>query len=409
VFKIAGKKIYDDNYECIDDDKDPEYDEYFVLEVEDDADFEDEDEDETEETVVTDFGILGEIDFGELEEIDDIEMLHVDAELSSLRMEHSMITPKLLEEMAETEALVLDKPTKAVPRKRAKSSTEGAIILDSIRKYQKDISRYELLTREEEVALSRRWHNSGDQAAFHKLVVSNLRLVISIAQKYRNNGLDFNEIIQEGNIGLIRALERYDPEAGYRVSTYATWWIRQCIVRGLADKSRHIRLPVHVNEKVIKIEKVKNLLQKKLYRNPTIEEMQPFLKDSSGRPMPLSEIASVIDAVKDVSSINITVGDDGNSTISDFIEDKTIQDPATEISRKNLRGVLGEFINDLPEREKYIIERRFNLDGTKNQTLEEIGTVLGVTRERVRQLEVKGLKLLREKMIERDMNKGDFI
>ena len=401
MFKIVRKNIYDEPIDPIEADDTIECsleEKMYEFDPEEDMVISDEEEDIT----VTEYGVLGDIDFEEMEEIDDISMLDIEKELETIMNED--INEGLLKEMkiVEKEIIEIEKPEKA-PAKKKRAVVRDTIVIDSIRKYQKDVSRYELLTKEEEVDLARKWRDKQDQAAFHRLIVSNLRLVISIAQKYRNNGLDFNELIQEGNIGLIRALERYDPEAGFRISTYATWWIRQCIVRGLADKSRHIRLPVHVNEKVIKIEKVKNLLYKKFYRVPTAEEIASFLPT-----MTLSEIKGVIDAVKDVSSININVGDDGNSTIADFIEDKAVLDPAIEISKNNLKNTLYELIGELPERERYIIERRFNLDGSKNQTLEEIGAVLGVTRERVRQLEVKGLKMLKELMDSRDINRSDF-
>lgn len=403
----STKNILDDNIDPMEEDENLEsLDLNRFLSPEDSLSLEeidDIDDDEDDDLEITDYGILGEIDFEELEEIDELEMMYIEEELKIMDAEDKAKNKKLLKEMADKEKEILNASAATAAKAKKRRKQSDTVIIDSIRKYQKDVSKYELLTREEEVELARRWQNNGDQEAFQQLVVSNLRLVISIAQKYRNNGLDFNEIIQEGNIGLIRALERYDPEAGFRVSTYATWWIRQCIVRGLADKSRPIRLPVHVNEKVIKIKKVRNSLHKKLYRPPTPEEMLPFLE-----PMTLKEIKSILDAVKDISSMNINVGDDGNSTIADFIEDKAICDPAQEIDRKQLKEILHELINELPERERYIIERRFNLEGSKNQTLEEIGAVLGVTRERVRQLEVKGLKILREKMEERDIDCTDF-
>lgn len=311
------------------------------------------------------------------------------------------------EEDAIAEEAVVVKPATKKARDRKKADYTNVLIVDSLKKYQQEVSQYGLLTREEEVELSRRYHEEGDMEAFKTLVVSNLKLVISIAKRYRNRGMDFNDLIQEGNYGLIRGLEKFDYTRGNRISTYVTWWIRQCIVRGLAEKGRPIRVPVHINEKLIKINRRRNDFYKKWQREPTPADLAEFFDEHE--KMTAQDIQNVLDAAKDVSSMDIRVGDDGSSSISDFIADEHAVDPSAEMARKQVRGLLDELIRDLPDRERYIIEKRFSLAGDKGYTLEHLGDQLGVTRERVRQLENKALKLLRERLLEKGTDISDFI
>lgn len=319
------------------------------------------------------------------------------------------------EEAEEEEDLVIDGPLPSTPKEDAAKKARAAkkadytnvLIVDSLRKYQQEVSRYSLLTRDEELELARRYRDEGDMDALKTLIVSNLKLVISIAKRYRNRGLDFNDLIQEGNYGLIRGLEKFDYARGNRISTYVTWWIRQGIVRGLAEKGRPVRVPVHINEKLIKINRRRNDFYKKFQREPTPDELAEFFDDHE--KMTGDEIRMVLDAAKDVTSMDIRVGDDGSSAISDFIADDQALDPATELARKQVRGILDELIRSLPDRERYIIEKRFSLEGDRGYTLEHLGDQLGVTRERVRQLENKALRILRERLLEHGADIGDFI
>lgn len=298
-------------------------------------------------------------------------------------------------------------PKPASLRASKKADLASVLIVDSLRKYQQEVSQHGLLTREEEIELSRRYREEGDMEAFQTLVVSNLKLVMSIAKRYRNRGLDYSDLIQEGNYGLIRGLEKFDYTRGNRISTYVTWWIRQCIVRGLAEKGRPVRVPVHINEKLIKINRRSGDFYKKWHREPTPEDLAEFFDEHE--KMTPQEIRNVLDAAKTVTTMDKPIGDDGSSTVSDFIADPNAVDPAADLARRQLRSLLDELIRDLPDRERYIIEKRFSLEGDRGYTLEHLGDQLGVTRERVRQLENKALKILRERLLERGADITDFV
>ncbi|HET9124754.1 MAG TPA: RNA polymerase sigma factor RpoD [Solirubrobacteraceae bacterium] len=259
--------------------------------------------------------------------------------------------------------------------------------LDSLRLYLRSIGRVELLTAEEEVQLARRIER-GDMAAKQHMIEANLRLVVSIAKSYLGRGLTFLDLIQEGSMGLIRAVEKFDYRRGYKFSTYATWWIRQAVTRAIADKGRTIRIPVHMVEKLNKVIHVERQLIQQLGREPTPEEIAREL-DCAAR-----EVRDVLRLAQQPISLEKPIGEEDDSSLGDFVEDQTAESPfelaAEGLRRENLRRALAA----LPDREREVIEMRFGLTGERPYTLEEVGRAFNVTRERIRQIENHTLKKL---------------
>ena len=259
--------------------------------------------------------------------------------------------------------------------------------LDSLRLYLRSIGRVELLTAGQEVALARRIER-GDMAAKQHMIEANLRLVVSIAKSYLGRGLTFLDLIQEGSMGLIRAVEKFDYRRGYKFSTYATWWIRQAVTRAIADKGRTIRIPVHMVEKLNKVVHVERQLVQELGREPTAVEIAKELEIS------VREVRDVWRMAQQPISLEKPVGDEDDSSLGDFVEDPTAESPfelaSERLRRENLRRALAA----LPEREREVIELRFGLTGERPLTLEEVGRAFNVTRERIRQIESHTLKKL---------------
>jgi RNA polymerase primary sigma factor len=259
--------------------------------------------------------------------------------------------------------------------------------LDSLRLYLRSIGRVNLLTAEQEVALARRIER-GDMAAKQRMIEANLRLVVSIAKSYLGRGLTFLDLIQEGSMGLIRAVEKFDYRRGYKFSTYATWWIRQAVTRAIADKGRTIRIPVHMVEKLNKVVHVERQLVQQLGREPTPHEIAAELETS------VREVRDVLRMAQQPVSLERPVGEEEDSELGDFVEDQTAESPfelaAEHLRRENLRRAL----NALPAREREVIEMRFGLTGERPYTLEEVGRAFNVTRERIRQIENHTLKKL---------------
>jgi RNA polymerase primary sigma factor len=258
---------------------------------------------------------------------------------------------------------------------------------DPLKLYVRQMGDGRLLTPGEERELARR-KDLGDEAAKQRLIECNLRLVMSITRNYTKAGVPLLDLIQEGNMGLIRAVEKFDYKLGFKLSTYATWWIRQAVTRALADQGRTIRLPVHVAEQVRRAQRSRRHLSQKLNREPTPEEIA---KDSG---FPVERIRELFDLVEDPVSLETPVGD-GESMVADLIEDVTSESPdaATNVQARSVE--LAAAIERLNPRMKHVVQRRFGLDGRPPQTLEEVGTDLGITRERVRQLETRALRELR--------------
>ncbi|MGZ4167407.1 MAG: RNA polymerase sigma factor RpoD [Solirubrobacteraceae bacterium] len=259
--------------------------------------------------------------------------------------------------------------------------------LDSLRLYLRAIGRVSLLTAEQEVMLARRIER-GDMLAKQQMIEANLRLVVSIAKSYLGRGLTFLDLIQEGSMGLIRAVEKFDYRRGYKFSTYATWWIRQAVTRAIADKGRTIRIPVHMVEKLNKVVHVERQLIQQLGREPTPEEIAAELETT------VREVRDVLRMAQQPISLEKPVGEEDDSALGDFVEDQTAESPfeqaAERLRRENLRRALAA----LPEREREVIEMRFGLTGERPYTLEEVGRAFNVTRERIRQIENHTLKKL---------------
>jgi RNA polymerase primary sigma factor len=260
---------------------------------------------------------------------------------------------------------------------------------DSIRMYLAEIGRVRLLTHADEIRLAKGIAR-GDKRCKDKLVEANLRLVVSIAKKYRNRGVSFLDLIQEGNLGLIRAAEKFDYRKGYKFSTYATWWIRQAVTRAIADKGRTIRVPVHMVEKINKFHRTHRRMIQHLGREPSDEEIARELG------VPVDEILRLQEISQRAISLETPVGDDDSSELGDFLEDATSATPTDAVSESLLKLHLREALDELPERERQIIELRFGMKDDRPRTLEEVGREFDITRERVRQIQMKTLNLLRE-------------
>jgi RNA polymerase primary sigma factor len=273
------------------------------------------------------------------------------------------------------------------PRKKPVVDLTVEPSLDSLRLYLRSIGKVDLLTAEQEVMLAKRIER-GDMAAKQHMIEANLRLVVSIAKSYLGRGLTFLDLIQEGSMGLIRAVEKFDYRRGYKFSTYATWWIRQAVTRAIADKGRTIRIPVHMVEKLNKVVHVERQLLQELGREPTPAEIAEELD------VTVREVRDVLRMAQQPISLEKPVGDEEESQLGDFVEDQTAESPfevaAEGLRRENLRRAL----NSLPQREREVIEMRFGLRGERPLTLEEVGRAFNVTRERIRQIENHTLKKL---------------
>ncbi len=268
------------------------------------------------------------------------------------------------------------------------SKLEGLDSTDPVRQYLREIGKYPLLTAEEEVELAKQFEK-GIKKAKDKLIESNLRLVVSIAKKYIGRGLSLLDLIQEGNQGLIRAVEKYDWRRGFKFSTYATWWIRQAITRAIADQARTIRIPVHMVETINKLYRTSQRLMQDLGREPTYEEIAEELGITPDKVREIFKIS------QEVTSLDTKVGEDEDSTLGDFVADEVRPTPVDTASRQLLKDHLDEVLSTLTEREAKVLTLRFGLDGGQPNTLEEVGRVFGVTRERIRQIEAKALRKLK--------------
>lgn len=259
---------------------------------------------------------------------------------------------------------------------------------DPVHLYLKEIGNYPLLTMDEEVKLAKRIEN-GDEDAKRALAESNLRLVVSIAKRYVGRGLSFLDLIQEGNLGLIKAVEKFDYTKGFKFSTYATWWIRQAITRSIADQSRTIRIPVHMSEIINKTYRVSRSLLQELGREPTEQELADELD------MPVEKVLEVLKISSDPISLDIPIGEEEDSRLGDFIKDDNIIGPEEAASYSMLRDQISKLLDTLTEREQRVLVLRFGLQDGRTRTLEEVGKEFNVTRERIRQIEAKALRKLR--------------
>ena len=307
---------------------------------------------------------------------DFLDSQHVDV----LRLDEEEIEPDLFldEEMDEEEEIAVDPMDLSVP--------DGVSLADPIRMYLKEIGKIPLLSTDEEIELAKRMEN-GDEEARKRLAEANLRLVVSIAKRYVGRGMQFLDLIQEGNLGLIKAVEKFDYRKGYKFSTYATWWIRQAITRAIADQARTIRIPVHMVETINRLIRASRQMVQELGREPTPEELARKLD------MPVERVREIKKISQDPVSLETPIGED--SHLGDFIQDDNVMVPADQAAFTLLHEQLMESLETLSEREQQVLRLRFGLDDGRPRTLEEVGRVFHVTRERIRQIEAKALRKLR--------------
>lgn len=303
----------------------------------------------------------------DLEKVEDVD----EEELSQIEVEHKVPVKKAKKEPVKYEVEMKE------------------IANDSIRLYLCEIGKVNLLTGKEEIDLAQRIRK-GDQSAKSRLAEANLRLVVSIAKKYIGRGLSFLDLIQEGNIGLFRAVEKFDPDRGFKFSTYATWWIRQAITRAIADQARTIRIPVHMVETINKLTHAQRRLVQELGREPLVEEL------AAEMDMDIKKVRHIMKISQDIVSLEAPVGTEEDSKLGDFIEDDEALSPSESTNRQLLKENIREMLQYLSPRERKIIEMRFGLLDGVGHTLEEVGQEFHVTRERIRQIEAKVLQKLKE-------------
>ena len=285
-----------------------------------------------------------------------------------------------MEGLDDEEEVELDKIDLSVP--------EGVSIEDPVRMYLKEIGKVSLLSADEEIELAKRMEK-GDEAAKKRLAEANLRLVVSIAKRYVGRGMLFLDLIQEGNLGLIKAVEKFDYRKGYKFSTYATWWIRQAITRAFADQARTIRIPVHMVETINKLIRVSRQLLQELGREPTPEEIAEEMD------MPVDRVREILKISQEPVSLETPIGEEEDSHLGDFIQDDNVPVPADAAAFTLLKEQLVEVLSTLTDREQKVLRLRFGLDDGRARTLEEVGKEFNVTRERIRQIEAKALRKLR--------------
>ena len=297
-----------------------------------------------------------------------------------LRITDDDVDDDILLEVEDEEEIEVEKIDLSVP--------DGVSIEDPVRMYLKEIGKVPLLSAEEEIELAKRME-LGDQDAKKRLAEANLRLVVSIAKRYVGRGMLFLDLIQEGNLGLIKAVEKFDYRKGYKFSTYATWWIRQAITRAIADQARTIRIPVHMVETINKLIRVSRQLLQELGREPTPEEIAEQMN------MPVERVREILKISQEPVSLETPIGEEEDSHLGDFIQDDNVPVPADAAAFTLLKEQLVEVLGTLTEREQKVLRLRFGLDDGRARTLEEVGKEFNVTRERIRQIEAKALRKLR--------------
>ncbi|WP_208560150.1 RNA polymerase sigma factor RpoD [Marinilactibacillus kalidii] len=284
----------------------------------------------------------------------------------------------------------LDKEEEVVEeaKKEEMIAPPGVKINDPVRMYLKEIGRVDLLSAKEEIALAKRIE-TGDIIAKQELAEANLRLVVSIAKRYVGRGMSFLDLIQEGNMGLMKAVEKFDYEKGFKFSTYATWWIRQAITRAIADQARTIRIPVHMVETINKLVRIQRQLLQDLGREPTPEEI------GAEMDLPTEKVRDILKISQEPVSLETPIGEEDDSHLGDFIEDNDATSPSDNAAYELLKSELEDVLDTLTDREENVLRLRFGLDDGRQRTLEDVGKVFGVTRERIRQIEAKALRKLR--------------
>ena len=295
---------------------------------------------------------------------------------------------RITEDDVEDEEIILTEEDEVDVENLDLSIPDSISIEDPVRMYLKEIGKVPLLSAEEEIELAKRME-LGDQEAKKRLAEANLRLVVSIAKRYVGRGMLFLDLIQEGNLGLIKAVEKFDYRKGYKFSTYATWWIRQAITRAIADQARTIRIPVHMVETINKLIRVSRQLLQELGREPTPEEIAEEMN------MPVDRVREILKISQEPVSLETPIGEEEDSHLGDFIQDDNVPVPADAAAFTLLKEQLVEVLGTLTEREQKVLRLRFGLDDGRARTLEEVGKEFNVTRERIRQIEAKALRKLR--------------
>ena len=317
--------------------------------------------------------------------IDDFYKQAEDNDLEILGFQDDMI-PEKVEDIDETETK--DEDTDFFVSQSDDDILKGVNIDDPVRMYLKEIGKVPLLTADEEIELAKRMRD-GDEEAKKRLAEANLRLVVSIAKRYVGRGMQFLDLIQEGNLGLIKAVEKFDYTKGFKFSTYATWWIRQAITRAIADQARTIRIPVHMVETINKLIRIKRQLLQELGRDPTPEEIALEME------MEPDKVREILKIAQEPVSLETPIGEEEDSHLGDFIPDDEIQAPSDVATFTLLKEQLDSVLGTLTEREQKVLKLRFGLDDGRARTLEEVGKEFDVTRERIRQIEAKALRKLR--------------
>ncbi len=317
---------------------------------------------------------------------DDDSVNYINMDISTDNIE-DIVTEKMESKLSIEDIYMTGGPEEDVDLEAPK----GIAVDDPVRLYLREIGRIKLLSAKEEIELARKILEGGTPGAIakRKLVQANLRLVVSIAKKYVGRGMLFLDLIQEGNLGLIRAAEKFDHERGFKFSTYATWWIRQAITRAIADQARTIRIPVHMVETINKLKKVTRRLAQELSRKPTEDELAIEMNVS------IPKLREIIKIAQEPLSLETPIGKEEDSRLGDFIEDKEADAPIKTVASELLREDLAEVLCTLSPRERDVLRLRFGMDDGRQRTLEEVGQLFGVTRERIRQIEAKALRKLR--------------
>lgn len=302
---------------------------------------------------------------------------------------HNIVVMNMADDEPDDEALLeMEDDAELILEAEDLSAMANAMADDPVKQYLKEIGNYPLLSLNEEIELAKKIE-AGDENAKRMLAESNLRLVVSIAKRYVGRGLSFLDLIQEGNLGLIKAVDKFDYNKGYKFSTYATWWIRQAITRSIADQSRTIRIPVHMSEVINKTYRVSRNLLQELGREPSEQELAEAMN------LPIEKVREILKVSADPISLDTTIGEEDDSHLGDFIKDETVVGPEDAASYSMLQDQIKKLLETLTEREQRVLILRFGLEDGRSRTLEEVGKEFQVTRERIRQIEAKALRKLR--------------
>lgn len=302
---------------------------------------------------------------------------------------HNIVVMNMTDDEPDDDALLeMEDDSELILEAEDLSAMANAMADDPVKQYLKEIGNYPLLSLNEEIELAKKIEE-GDENAKRMLAESNLRLVVSIAKRYVGRGLSFLDLIQEGNLGLIKAVDKFDYNKGYKFSTYATWWIRQAITRSIADQSRTIRIPVHMSEVINKTYRISRNLLQELGREPTEQELAEAMN------LPIEKVREILKVSADPISLDTTIGEEDDSHLGDFIKDETVVGPEDAASYSMLQDQIKKLLETLTEREQRVLILRFGLEDGRSRTLEEVGKEFQVTRERIRQIEAKALRKLR--------------